>query len=198
LHLQLIQILPKLDHLIRVSGIGIGKTRSHSSSVFCYPDKRGSESVQRHSADPPGNRSASELSDDLFDLSGNHVRIDFRRAVASGSEVVRHLDTATLQWASGGVENIPAACRGSDVDGQGRKVRGPLLGGTRVAAFVIVPEVGPSPAWAADDHHRCQHLGHRPVRRGRPVLPTHKRAAPGGSDRSSEQLRVAPARNRGC
>ena len=66
LNLKLIQLPPKLDHLIRASGIGIGKTWRPSPSVFCYTDERGRESVQRHSADPLGNRSVSELGQDLF------------------------------------------------------------------------------------------------------------------------------------
>jgi len=60
----------------------------------------------------------------LFDLPSNRIRIDFGSAVATGGEVVRHLDTAALQWASGGVENIPTACGGSDVKGKDERFEG--------------------------------------------------------------------------
>jgi hypothetical protein len=118
LDLKLIQLPPKLHHLMRASGIGIGKTWRPSSPIFCYTHERGSKSVQRHSADPPGDRSVSKLIEDLLHFPDNRIRIDFGRPAAAGSEVMRHLDTAALQWPSGGVENIPTTCSGSNVNGK--------------------------------------------------------------------------------
>jgi hypothetical protein len=78
----------------------------------------------------------------LFDLPSNRIRIDFGSAVATGGEVVRHLDTAALQWASRGVENIPTLAVDPTSMARTKGSRA-SLSRTRVAAFVIVPDAEP-------------------------------------------------------